>query len=115
MPFRSLYRLEARGLLDCPIIGAAVEDWTVDDLRKRAHESLEADGETIDLEAVERFANRLSYASGYFTDYAIYKRVADAMGAAKTPVFYLEIPPPLFGTVIKGLAQASLSKSARVV
>ncbi|MFL5891117.1 MAG: glucose-6-phosphate dehydrogenase [Solirubrobacterales bacterium] len=115
MTFRSLYRLEARGLLDCPIIGAAVEDWTVDDLRKRAHESLEADGETIDEEVFERFANRLSYVSGDFTDHAIYKRVGDAMGGAKTPVFYLEIPPSLFGTVIKGLAQAGLSKSARVV
>ena len=28
MTFRSLYRLEARGLLDCPIVGVAVDDWT---------------------------------------------------------------------------------------
>ena len=31
------------------------------------------------------------------------------------PVFYLEIPPFLFGTVIDGLAAAGLTKSARVV
>ena len=30
MTFRSLYRLEARGLLTCPIVGVAVDDWTVD-------------------------------------------------------------------------------------
>ena len=30
MTFRSLYRLEQRGLLDCPIVGVAVDDWTVD-------------------------------------------------------------------------------------
>src|SRR5580700_1913157 len=29
MTFRSLYRLERRGLLDCPIVGVAVDDWTV--------------------------------------------------------------------------------------
>ena len=29
MTFRSLYRLEARGLLQCPIVGVAVDDWTV--------------------------------------------------------------------------------------
>ena len=29
MTFRSLYRLECRGLLDCPIVGVAVDDWTV--------------------------------------------------------------------------------------
>ena len=28
MTFRSLYRLEQRGLLDCPIVGVAVDDWT---------------------------------------------------------------------------------------
>ena len=28
MTFRSLYRLERRGLLSCPIVGVAVDDWT---------------------------------------------------------------------------------------
>ena len=32
MTFRSLYRLEARELLDCPIVGVAVDDWSHDDL-----------------------------------------------------------------------------------
>jgi len=36
MTFHSLYRLERRGLLDCPIVGVAGNDWTVEDLRKRA-------------------------------------------------------------------------------
>ena len=29
MTFRSLYRLERRGLLQCPIVGVAVDDWTL--------------------------------------------------------------------------------------
>ena len=33
MTFNSLYRLEQRGLLDCPIVGVAVSDWSADDLR----------------------------------------------------------------------------------
>ena len=33
MTFRSLYRLEQRGLLDCPIVGVAGNDWTVEHLR----------------------------------------------------------------------------------
>ena len=33
MTFRSLYRLERRGLLDCPIIGVAVQDWTAGEPR----------------------------------------------------------------------------------
>ena len=36
MTFRSLYRLEVRGLLGCPIVGVAVDDWTVEDLIQHA-------------------------------------------------------------------------------
>ena len=34
MTLRALYRLEARGLLDCPIIGVAAENWTIERLRR---------------------------------------------------------------------------------
>src|SRR6188472_2908195 len=88
MTFRSLYRLEARGLLDCPIVGVAVDDWTVDKLRDHARESIEAAGEKIDPEIFKRFADRLSYVSGDFTDAATYAEVAKAMGKPKTPEFY---------------------------
>jgi glucose-6-phosphate 1-dehydrogenase len=33
MTFRALYQLELAGELDVPIIGVAVEDWSVDQLR----------------------------------------------------------------------------------
>jgi glucose-6-phosphate 1-dehydrogenase len=115
MTFRSLYRLERRKLLDCPIVGVAADDWTVNDLRKRARKSIEACGETIDEEVFKRFADRLSYISGDFADVALYGRVGSALGDARSPVFYLEIPPFLFGTVIKGLAEAEVTKNARVV
>ncbi|HTA16064.1 MAG TPA: hypothetical protein VK781_14515, partial [Solirubrobacteraceae bacterium] len=115
MTFHSLYRLELRGLLDCPILGVAADDWTVEDLRKRAHTSIEACGEKIDEQVFKRFAERLSYVSGDFADEGTYARVADALGDAKSPVFYLEIPPFLFGTVIKGLAISGVTKNARVV
>jgi len=115
MTFRSLYRLELRGLLDCPIVGVAVDDWTVDHLREHARECIEGTGEKLDKDVFERFAARLSYVSGDFTDAATYKRVGSAIGDARTPVFYLEIPPFLFGPVIKELAGAGLTKTARVV
>jgi glucose-6-phosphate 1-dehydrogenase len=115
MTFHSLYRLEQRGLLDCPIVGVAVDDWSVEDLRKRARTSIEACGETIDEQVFKRFAERLSYVSGDFADAGTYGRVADALGDAQCPVFYLEIPPFLFGTVIKGLASSGVTKNARVV
>jgi glucose-6-phosphate 1-dehydrogenase len=115
MTFRSLYRLESRGLLDCPIVGVAVDDWTIDDLVKRARESIEGTGETIDEKVFDRFKERLSYVSGDFTDASMYERVGAAISGARTPVFYLEIPPFLFGTVVKGLSEAGLTKTGRVV
>ena len=114
MTFRSLYELERRGLLDCPILGVAVDDWTVEDLRKRARESIEAGGD-VDEQVFDRFAKRLSYLAGDFADSATFERVAAAIPDAQNPVFYLEIPPFLFGAVIHGLAAAGLTKNARVV
>jgi glucose-6-phosphate 1-dehydrogenase len=115
MTFRSLYRLERRGLLACPIVGVASSDWTVEHLREHARTCIEDTGEEVDAEVFERFAKRLSYVSGDFTDDATYERVRDAMGDADTPVFYLEIPPSLFGPVVGKLAAAGLTKNARVV
>ena len=75
MTFRSLYRLEMRELLDCPIVGVAVDDWTVDQLRERRGTSIVDTGEALDKEVFERFAARLSYVQGDFGDAATYGRV----------------------------------------
>src|SRR5262245_18896230 len=115
MTFRSLYRLEARGLLDCPIVGVAVDDWTVDQLVERARESIVGTGEPLDEDVFKRFAARLSYVQGDFGDASTYQRIGEAINGAKLPVFYLEIPPFLFGAVVKCLAEADLTKAARVV
>src|SRR5436305_10181441 len=68
MTFRSLYRLERRGLLDCPIVGVAVDDWTVDHLRKHARACIEATGEPVDAAIFDRLSDRLSYVQGSFDD-----------------------------------------------
>jgi len=115
MTFRSLYRLEARGLLQCPIVGVAFDDWTVDQLVERARDSIEGTGEQLDPAVFDRLAARLSYVSGDFTDPATYERLGEAIKDASHPVFYLEIPPFLFGTVVERLAEAGLTASARVV
>jgi glucose-6-phosphate 1-dehydrogenase len=115
MTFNSLYRLERRGLLSCPIVGVAADDWTVDELREHARKAIEASGGPVDEEVFDRFAARLSYLSGDFADSGTFERLAKAMGDARSPVFYLEIPPSLFGMVIQGLAGAGLTRGARVV
>ncbi|HEY1591143.1 MAG TPA: glucose-6-phosphate dehydrogenase [Solirubrobacteraceae bacterium] len=115
MTFRSLYRLERRGLLKCPIVGVAVNDWSEQDLREHAREAIAGCGEQIDEDVFNRLAKRMSYVSGDFGDAETFKRVKAAIGDARKPVFYLEIPPFLFGPVIKGLTDAGLTRTGRVV
>src|SRR3954469_16937975 len=67
MTFRALYRLEARGKLDCPIVGVAIDDWDTEQLRKHAHDSIAASVKDPDEEVFSRLAARLSYVQG---DYA---------------------------------------------
>ena len=115
MTFRSLYRLESSGLLTCPIVGVAFDDWTLDELVERARTSIVGTGEPLDEAVFARLASRLGYVHGDFADETTYARVAAAMGEAKSPVFYLETPPSLFATVVKGLAGANLTEHGRVV
>ncbi len=115
MTFRSLYRLEQRGLLDCRVVGVAFDDWTLDQLVERARDSIVATGEPLDEEVFQRFVAKLSYVHGDFADAATYGRVAKEIKGASLPVFYLEVPPSLFATVVSGLADAGLTENARVV
>jgi glucose-6-phosphate 1-dehydrogenase len=116
MTLRSLYRLERRELLDCPVIGVAVEDWTVDHLRQHARKSIEETGEQIDEKVFDRLSARLGYVSGDFADDQTYQRVAEALKERHNPTFYLEIPPSLFARVIEGLSKVGLlSAGQRVV
>src|SRR4051794_41300733 len=66
MTFLSLYRLELRGLLQCPVVGVAVDDWPVERLVQRARDSIVGTGGTLDEEGFARVAGRLSYVAGGF-------------------------------------------------
>src|SRR6478609_10494752 len=115
MTFRALYRLEAAGKLDCPIVGVAIDDWDSEQLRKHAHDAIAASVSNPDEDVFSRLAARLSYVQGDYADADTFKRVAEAIGEAKSPVFYLEIPPSLFATVVHGLGDAGLTENAHVV
>src|SRR5438270_6697631 len=80
MTFHSLYRLERRGLLDCPIIGVAGNDWSADDLRAHARSAIENTGEPVDEAVFARFGARLSYVRGDFTEAETFARVGEALG-----------------------------------
>jgi glucose-6-phosphate 1-dehydrogenase len=115
MTFHALYRLEARGKLDCPIVGVAIDDWDDEKLRSHAREAISMTVEDPDEDVFKRLAARLSYIQGDYADADTFKRVDEALKRAKRPVFYLEVPPSLFATVVHGLADSGLTENARVV
>jgi glucose-6-phosphate 1-dehydrogenase len=116
MTFRALYRLEARGRLKCPIVGVGRrKDWDHENLRSRAHESIEETVPDHDEKVMRRLATRMTFLDGDYTDPKTYAKLAEALEGKKQPVFYLEVPPSLFSTVVRGLGAAGLTKSARVV
>ena len=112
MTFRSLYRMEEAGRLHCPIIGVAFDDWSKDQLIKAAREGAGAGGEQVDDHVFKRLAARMSYLHGDFSDADTYERLAEHMKDIKKPLYYLEIPPSLFSTVVSGLSKANLAENA---
>jgi glucose-6-phosphate 1-dehydrogenase len=114
MTFRALYRLEERKLLDCPVIGAASDEITAEQLAERARAAILSAGGGFDDAVFGRLASRMSYISGDVTDAALYGKLAAAIGSRQTPVYYLEVPPSLFGPIVEQLAAAKLLRDGRV-
>ena len=118
MTLPSLYHLEQRGLLDCPITGVASPDLTDEQLWDLARKAItakeQADGDEVDEAILSRLVQRMTYVGGDFSDAGLYRRLAAHIQGAKNPLFYLEIPPSLFGPVIEQLGAAGLTHGARV-
>ncbi|MEC8818329.1 MAG: hypothetical protein VXX30_04520, partial [Planctomycetota bacterium] len=100
MTFVSLYRLAERGLLDVPFIGVAFTDWSDDEFRAHALQSIKDCGQEVDEKVWEKMAAGMTYVQGDYTKPETYAAVKEKLGDAKRPLFYLEIPPSLFLTAV---------------
>jgi glucose-6-phosphate 1-dehydrogenase len=111
----ALLNLKRRGRLDMPFIGMAREGWTENRLRERICESLEEHGHTADDKDGIELAKSLRYVAGDYRDTGTFERLRGALGEAQAPLYYLAIPPSLFGEVISNLELAGCSRGAGVV
>ncbi len=114
MTFRALYRLERRGLLDCPVIGVASDDMTTGELVKHAREAIGEGGQDVDDAVFDRLARRMSYLYGDVLDDTLYRTLASIIGRARRPLYYLEVSPALFGPIVEQLGAARLLRDGRV-
>ncbi len=115
MIFPALQALVKDGRLDVPVIGVAKAGWGLDQLRARAHDSLEKFGGGVDPPAFAKLSELLRYVDGDYDDPRTFEQLREALGKAARPLHYLAIPPSLFGTVVKGLHGSGAAKNARVV
>jgi len=113
MTFRALYRLERRKLLQCPVLGVAGDDITLEELVNRARKAIADTGEKVDDKVFDRLADRLSYLHGDVTDHALYDSLAERIGS-KRCLYYLEMPPSLFAPIVENLDKAGLLEGSRV-
>ena len=112
--FPALQALVRRGQLTAPIVGVGRSGWGGDKLIERARASIKAHG-TYDETVFAQLAALLRYVDGDYRDPSTFKRLREALGAARAPLHYLAIPPSVFATVIGGLASADCVQNARVV
>lgn len=112
--FPALQAMAKRGDLTVPVIGVGRSDWTDDQLRARARDSLEKQG-GVDPVAWEKLCGLLRYVRVDYSEPATFQALRQALGGAERPAHYLAIPPQMFETVVKHLEESDNAKGARVL
>jgi glucose-6-phosphate 1-dehydrogenase len=112
--FPALQAMARRDHLHVPVIAIARQSWSFDQVCARIRDSLTNHG-GIDQPAYDRLVAHLSYVSGDYQDAATFDRLREALAGAKRPVFYLAIPPSLFGVVASSLARSGVAGNARLI
>jgi len=113
--FPALVGLVKRGILNVPVIGVAKSGWGLPQFRDYATHSLKLNGMDESDPAAVKMLNLLRYVDGDLGDDSTYKAMSDEIGAGKKVLYYLEVPPFLFGRIAQGIAAAGRGGNARVM
>jgi glucose-6-phosphate 1-dehydrogenase len=113
--FPALVGLVDRGVLDVPVIGVAKSGWGLEAFRDYAIASLRLNKIDPGSPAAVKMLGLLHYVDGDLDDPATYAAMSDAIGSGQRALFYLEVPPPLFGRIAEGIAKAGRAAGSRVM
>ena len=113
--FPALVGLVQRGVLDVPVIGVAKSGWGLQQFRNYAEASLKLNNMDPSSPAATKMLGLLRYVDGDLDDDGTYMQMSDAVGAGDRALFYLEVPPALFGRIAAGISGAGRANGARVM
>ena len=113
--FPALVGLVDRGVLDVPVIGVAKSGWGLDQFRAYAENSLKLNKMDPKSPSATKMLSLLRYVDGDLDDPSTYKQMSDAIGQGNNVLFYMEVPPPLFGRIAQGISEAGRAGNARVM
>ena len=113
--FPALVGLVERGVLDVPVIGVAKSGWGLEAFRDYATASLRLNNMDPGSPVAVKMLGLLKYIDGDLDDPATYQAMSDAIGSGQRALFYLEVPPPLFGRIAEGISKAGRAGGSRVM
>ena len=113
--YPALVGLVERGVLNVPVIGVAKSGWGLEQFRDYAVASLKLNNMDPGSPAAVKMLGLLRYVDGDLGDDATYQAMSEMIGAGEQVLFYLEVPPFLFGRIAQGIATAGRAKGARVM
>jgi glucose-6-phosphate 1-dehydrogenase len=113
--FPALVGLVDRGVLDVPVVGVAKNGWGLEQFRDYAVASLKLNNMDAASPAATKMLSLLRYVDGDLGDETTYHAMSDMVGQGHRILFYLEVPPFLFGRIAQGIATAGRAKGNRIM
>jgi glucose-6-phosphate 1-dehydrogenase len=113
--FPALVGLVERGILDAPVIGVAKSGWSLPQFRDYAASSLRRGHMDPDSPAAQKMLGLLRYVDGDLDDDSTYAAMSEEIGTGTRTLFYLEVPPFLFGRIAQGISGVGRADGARVM
>src|SRR6516225_6447476 len=113
--FPALVGLVKRGVLDVPVVGVAKSGWGLEQFRDYATASLKLNNMDPADPAAVKLLSLLRYVDGDLGDDATYQAMSDQIGSGQQILYYLEVPPFLFGRIAQGIATVERARGARVM
>jgi glucose-6-phosphate 1-dehydrogenase len=113
--FPALVGLVGRGVLEVPVIGVAKSGWGLPQFKDYAVQSLKVNGIDPASPAATDMLGLLKYVDGDLDDHETYRAISAELGDARRVLYYLSVPPFLFGRIAEGIAAVGRAAGNRVM